>query len=122
MVKLIASLFLSGLLMAATTASAQPFQCRPDGTQQEMNACAQRDYKQADDALNATYRQLRTKLGPTDREKLLLEQRTWLRKRDPLCKAHARPSEGGSIWPLEFYGCLTSATQARTAQLATWRP
>ncbi|RZL97868.1 MAG: DUF1311 domain-containing protein, partial [Variovorax sp.] len=35
-----------------------PSICRPDGTQQQMNACAVRDYRAADAILNIRYREV----------------------------------------------------------------
>jgi uncharacterized protein YecT (DUF1311 family) len=93
-------------------------QCNYDGNQREMNACAVLEYKTADDRLNRKYKQVMSSLPVSRQERLRQQQREWLKKRDPQCKAEARESEGGSIWPLEFYGCLKTVTETRTKELA----
>ena len=113
-------LLLIGLSRVAPAADAA-FQCRHDGNQQEMNACAVRDYEAADADLNARYKRVIAALPATKREQLRRDQRAWLKKRDRQCKAEAQSSEGGSIWPLEFFGCLKSATERRIRQLERWQ-
>jgi uncharacterized protein YecT (DUF1311 family) len=108
-------------LSAIAHATDSPFECKYDGNQQEMNACAVRDYKAADRVLNAKYKQLKSALPPANQEVLLREQRAWLKKRDPRCRAEAKLSEGGSIWPLEYFSCLKSVTEERTKQLELWQ-
>ena len=109
------------LLSAVAAAAESPFECKYDGNQQEMNACAVRDYKAADKVLNAKYKQVASALPLERRELLSREQRAWLKKRDPRCKAEAKLSEGGSIWPLEYFSCLKSVTDERTKQLEHWQ-
>jgi len=96
------------------------FPCKYDGNQQEMNACAIRDFKVADAALNQRYRVTIAALAPARQRALRQEQRAWLKARDPHCKAEAKPSEGGSIWQLEYFTCLQSTTKLRTKALDTW--
>jgi uncharacterized protein YecT (DUF1311 family) len=103
------------------TTSEGGFECRYDGVQQEMNACAVRDYRAADAALNEAYKQLMPTLSTQDQQRLRQEQRTWLRKRDPQCKEEAKDSEGGSMWQLVFFSCLESMTRRRTDELVQWR-
>lgn len=105
----------------AAPAGESSIQCKYDGTQQEMNACAVRDYKAADELLNIKYRQTLSVLSPETQQQLRQEQRTWLKQRDPQCKAQAKASEGGSIWPLEFYGCLQAITEQRTREFERWQ-
>ncbi|MDB5879311.1 MAG: hypothetical protein JWQ41_2725 [Variovorax sp.] len=101
--------------------AADPFSCRPDGNQQEMNACAVRDFRTADAELNIRYGEVMELLSPRMRAALRTEQRTWLRARDPGCKQASRQSEGGSIWALEFYTCLEQSTRQRTTALGLWK-
>ncbi|RZM03784.1 MAG: DUF1311 domain-containing protein [Variovorax sp.] len=86
-----------------------------------MNACAVRDYRAADAALNIRYREVMAELPTGPRVALRQAQREWLRRRDPACKTEARSSEGGSIWPLAFYGCLEKSTRDRTTALDAWK-
>jgi uncharacterized protein YecT (DUF1311 family) len=102
----------------AFAAEDSPFTCKPDGQQQEMNECAQRDYRAADAALHITYGQVMTRLPVAEQAALRREQRAWLRQRDLQCKAKTRASEGGSIWPLEYFSCLRASTEKRTKELA----
>ena len=120
-----ACLALAATLMAAVSVSAAAadaggFECKPDGLQQEMNACAVRDYRAADAKLNIRYAAVMQSLSVERRSALRVEQREWLRRRDPDCKAEAAPSEGGSIWPLEFYGCLEKSTVERIRKIDRW--
>jgi uncharacterized protein YecT (DUF1311 family) len=111
-------LFLAVFLVSSVSVAAEPpYQCKYDGNQQEMNACAAQDYKVADKTLNITYKQALSRLSAENREGLRREQRNWLKRRDPTCRAKVKNSEGGSIWPLEFFSCLKTATDKRTAQL-----
>jgi uncharacterized protein YecT (DUF1311 family) len=116
------TLFCISLLFSIVAAAAAEHdgapQCNYDGNQREMNACAVLDYKAADNILNQKYKEVMSSLPPPKQERLRQQQRAWLQKRDLQCKAEARPSEGGSIWPLEFYGCLKTVTQGRTKELA----
>ena len=100
---------------------ADPFVCKPDGNQQEMNACAVRDYRAADAALNIRYGEVMKSLSSQMRIALRTEQRAWLKGRDPGCKSASKQSEGGSIWALEFYSCLEQSTRERTAALDRWK-
>lgn len=104
-------------LSAFASAADSPFECKYDGNQQEMDACAVRDYKAADKVLNATYKQVMSALPFAKQKDLRRDQRVWLKERDPNCKAEAKLSEGGSIWPLEYFGCLQTVTEERIKQL-----
>ena len=114
---------LAALLSFALSVGAEDngYQCKYDGIQQEMNACAVRDYKKAEAVLNETYKKRMATLSATDQQRLRQEQRAWLSKRDPHCKEEAKDSEGGSMWQLEFFTCLQSATDRRTEELKQWR-
>ena len=107
-------------LPAAAVAADDPIICKPDGNQQEMNACARDAYQAADKALNTTYASTLARLDAAQQKKLRAEQRAWLKKRDPQCKRDTKGSMGGSIWPLEFNACRQQATEARTRRLADW--
>lgn len=102
----------------ATAADDSPFTCKPDGNQQELNTCAARDYRAADAALNIKYGEVMARLSVTEKATLRREQRAWIKHRDPQCKAKAKPSEGGSIWPLEYFSCLRASTEKRTGELS----
>jgi uncharacterized protein YecT (DUF1311 family) len=113
-VLIVACLFIAS--HAARAADDEP-QCNPNGNQMEMNACALRDYKAADAALNSRYQAVMAGLPEDGKRTLRDQQRAWLKKRDPTCKAATKGSAGGSIWPLEYYSCLQAATERRTRAL-----
>jgi uncharacterized protein YecT (DUF1311 family) len=108
-------------LIATTATMAEEgengFGCKYDGNQQEMNACAVRDFREADKMLNKKYKAVMASLEPTKQRTLRQEQRSWLKTRDPQCKLKAKSSEGGSIWPIEYFGCLKMFTELRTKEL-----
>ena len=99
---------------------ADPGDCKPDGNQNQLNACAVRDFRASDSKLNIRYRVVMESLSADRRVALRQEQREWLRQRDPRCKSQAKGSEGGSLWPLEFYGCLDRLTTDRVKAINGW--
>ena len=105
---------------APSTEVSTSFSCNYDGNQQQMNACAIRDYKAADQRMNRQYESVIASLPPAKQNVLRQRQRAWLKHRDPLCRAEAKPSEGGSIWQLEYFSCLKSATELRTKAIEQW--
>lgn len=107
-------------LGAVATEGESSFECKYDGNQQEMNACALNDFNTADGELNKTYKKLMSRLSPSRQATLRKEQRIWLKNRDPDCKGIVKQSEGGSIWALEFFGCLKSSTERRIKALEHW--
>ena len=110
-------LVLSSVACSCAAQDGEPV-CKPDGNQMEMNACAARDFKAADLALNQRYAALMASLPESKRAALRTEQRAWLKRRDPQCRKATKRFAGGSIWPLEFSTCLQKATEQRTRELA----
>lgn len=113
-----AAVWAGGALAAGPALTAN---CRSNGDQQDMNECATRDFRSADAILNITYGEVMQSLPPQRRTALRTEQRAWLKARDPACKRAARASEGGSMWPLQFYSCLERATRERTGEIDLWK-
>jgi uncharacterized protein YecT (DUF1311 family) len=105
-------------LLAATAARADDVTCDKAVTQNDLNICAEDDYKAADKALNDAWNGLdgaaKTKLRP--------EQRGWIAARDAKCKSVAAEAEGGSMYPLLYFGCMAERTKARTRQLRATFP
>ncbi|MES2189489.1 MAG: lysozyme inhibitor LprI family protein [Pseudomonadota bacterium] len=91
--------------------------CNLSGNQQEMNTCAVRDYRAADAALNIKYGEVMDRLSLAEQAKLRSHQRDWLKRRELHCKAQARPSEGGSIWEIEYFSCMQVSTEKRIGEL-----
>jgi len=116
-----APVLLALLALAPVLALAQAgADCKPDGNQQQLNACAVRDFQAADIQLNIRYAEVMDGLPTGRRTALRQQQRGWLKSRDARCKTEVRSSEGGSAWPLFFYACLEKATKARSAELDRW--
>lgn len=86
-------------------------------TQADMNEQAARDAQKADDALNATYKELLAQLDAKGQEKLKTAQRAWLKFRDAEADLTADQYRGGSILPMIYSQSLQRLTEARTAQL-----
>ncbi len=107
----LAVLFAAVLLAAPAVAQ----DCKQATTQSEMNICAGQDYQKADKALNAAYANLLGALSePGFKAKLRAAQRSWISYRDAECTFETAASEGGTIHPLEYSGCLTRLTKDRT--------
>lgn len=105
----------AAFLLAATTAQADD--CDHAATQNALNMCAEDNYKQADQDLNTAWAAL-----PDDsKTRLRPGQRDWIAARDSKCKATAAEAEGGSMYPLLYFGCMTDETRARTRKLRAER-
>jgi len=104
------------LLAAAVVIIATPAladECDHATTQNELNNCAEDNYHVADKNLNDVW----TALSDDTRAKYRQEQRDWIAARDNKCKTTAAEAEGGSMYPLLYFGCLTDETRTRTRWL-----
>jgi len=91
--------------------------CANPMAQQEMNICAAQEYEAADAALNAVYRRLIATLDAPGKAALVAAERAWIAYRDKQCTAENIDSEGGSMHPMVYNGCLTRVTKARIREL-----
>ncbi|WP_444756633.1 lysozyme inhibitor LprI family protein [Pseudomonas sp. A014] len=88
--------------------------------QAEMSKCAYQAYQAADIEMNATYREMmsRLKLNKlstlTSVEKLKYAQRAWISFRDAECAFVGTPTENGTINSMVVATCLTKQTKSRT--------
>lgn len=105
---------LAALLFAATPALADDVKCDNATTQNDLNICAEDDYKAADKALNDAW----NALPDATKARLRPEQRGWVSARDAKCKSVASEAEGGSMYPLLYFGCMAERAKARTRELA----
>lgn len=125
------------MLLVAGPATAQTTCPDTTGIQANLNECARRSYRAADDALNAAWSKARDCAeaqderhrsdgsagfdsvdGPRPASDLLLDaQRAWLTFRDGHCATENVEMSGGSMWPMTFTGCLERLTRERTAEL-----
>jgi uncharacterized protein YecT (DUF1311 family) len=105
------------LITPALADEADGIDCNNAMTQQDMNICADKDYRAADAVLNATYRKAMAGLDDRSKDLLRAAQRNWIKFRDTECTYESAQNEGGSIYPLVYAGCLTTLTNERTRQL-----
>ncbi|CAN5832120.1 hypothetical protein BH11PSE13_BH11PSE13_19520 [soil metagenome] len=89
--------------------------CNRNGNQMELNACAEQDFKASDQKLNDRYKALMTSLPAAGQTALRTEQRAWLKRRDPTCRARIQGL--GSMAPLEYSACQQELTDKRVKQL-----
>ncbi len=107
------------LASAAVAAGDTQTVCNAEGTAQERDACAYRDFAAAVGALDRQYRSRLRSLRESDRKRLRAEQAAWLVQRDPRCREQLKHDEASPTGFAAFHACLTEATQARTRQLKT---
>lgn len=105
------------LLLLVLLASVAPIAAQDQAT---MNRQAEDDYKKADAALNRTYKKVIAQVDAATKNKLVNAQLLWIKFRDAEAKAYAAQVEGGSMYPLLYFGSLTGTTKARTKQLEEW--
>ncbi|OXA71581.1 hypothetical protein B0A67_10665 [Flavobacterium aquidurense] len=75
-------------------------------------------YEKADKELNATYNQLKNKLGAIDQANLINSQKDWIKFRDSNCKFKSYPEgEGGVIANKMYADCRMQITISRTKEL-----
>lgn len=125
-------LFASLLICQASIRPAladDPIDCSDAGTTVEMNFCADKDFKEADDKLNATYKDVLARIAEGDLEKpydrasweaaMRASQRAWVAFRDADCKGVV-PMEwsGGTGTTAAVVGCMTQKTNARIKELS----
>lgn len=116
----LAALAICALFFAYPPARADDATCDKATNQNELNACAQDNYAAADRTLNETYHSLTARLDAAGKARLISDERGWIARRDGECKAEAAQNEGGSIYPLVYFGCLTEKTKARTKELQAY--
>ncbi len=111
--------FLVLILIAAFASAARADECDNAVDQGTMNRCAEDAWKKADAELNAVYRKLQSRNKDDERasKHLTTAERAWVAFRDAECEYGAADNQGGSIFPLVYFGCLDKLTKARTNQL-----
>lgn len=81
----------------------------------DMQRCAAHDLRVADALMSVRYASLQSRLRPAAQQKLLAEQRAWLKSRDRDCIA--RGHGGGSMASLAVAQCWVKVTKARAGTL-----
>jgi uncharacterized protein YecT (DUF1311 family) len=93
--------------------------CANPITQFDMNQCAGKAYRAADETMNQVYRKLVSMLDEGEKAQLKEAQVAWLKYRDTNCEFVADEYKGGSIRPLIQATCLADMTKKRTTELKT---
>lgn len=91
--------------------------CNNAGTQAEMNACADKDYKRADAELNQVYQSLRSQQPKSGKQALESAEAAWISFRDLDCAFAGSQFEGGSVEPMVYSGCMSDRTKTRVKEL-----
>ena len=91
--------------------------CNQAGTQAEMNACTDEDYKIADAELNQTYQSLRSQQSKSGKQALEAAEAAWISFRDLDCTFAGSQFEGGSVEPMVYSSCMSDRTKARLKEL-----
>lgn len=106
------------LLAAALTLSpglAVAHECRSSASNIEAIDCARHNYLHTDEELNRLWKILKPAADAAGwGQRLLQEQRAWLKRRDARCEPEL--NSGGSGAPLFFAICLDEETEARNAE------
>jgi len=112
-------LTLTPLLFVAVV---QADDCANAITQGEMNQCAAKESKVADNELNSLYKQITARLkdNPEATRMLVKAQRAWIGFRDAECEFSASGVEGGSVYPLIYGNCIAAQTKARVEAFKTY--
>ncbi len=122
--------FLAAFLAAVSLCAAEEVDCENAQTQMDMNICADKDYQQADKALNAVYKKAVAAAREMDDnvkdmgeayvgavDALKRAQRAWIGYRDGQCEFAGFEARGGSMEPMLVSGCLADLTRKRTDEL-----
>jgi uncharacterized protein YecT (DUF1311 family) len=115
------------VLAAPAFAQEAEVDCANAMTQTEMNICAGRDYRAADEDLNLAYQNAMAvakewDLGLSEElccasEALREAQRAWIPYRDKVCEATGFLVRGGSMEPMIVARCLENITRRRTEDI-----
>lgn len=94
--------------------------CVPGGTTAQTNACAIKDFQQADTDHQILYGDVMRALSAHERPILRKEQGEWSRHRVTHCKQATKAFEAQPDWPSRYHGCLVQQITARDAVLKRW--
>lgn len=115
---------LAALLIAASLSQHALAQagadCVPGGTKAQINACAIKDFQQADTDHQILYGDVMRALSAHERPALRKEQGEWSRQRITHCKQATKAFEAQPDWPSRYHGCLVQQITARDAVLKRW--
>src|SRR5262249_1188856 len=106
--KLFITLLLVPTMVSLVTAQQSPKKnpCDKAQTQVEMNDCAAKESRAADQKLNKLYAELSAKLEPERLAKLKEAERAWVKFRDADCDFQSSIYKGGTMYPMIYSFCL----------------
>lgn len=84
-----------------------------DLPQVQMNLNASEEYELWDKELNYIYNDIFQKLDDSQKKELTASELKWIKKKEKKAEIDASENEGGSIYPLVYYGSLTRSTKKR---------
>lgn len=117
--KALTALFMAALFSQQTQAQAGA-DCVPGGNTAQTNACAIKDFQEADTANQILYGDVMRALSAHERPALRKEQSEWSRQRITQCKQASKPFEALADWPSRYHGCLLQQIHTREAVLKRW--
>lgn len=79
--------------------------------------CQREALGREDGELNRVYRLLRQRLSAAAFRKLQIEQRAWLKRRDPKCLKESNLEDGTQDSQMDWLNCLIVETGGRAAEL-----
>ena len=86
----------------------------------QTNACAIKDFQEADTANQILYGDVMRALSAHERPALRKEQSEWSRQRITQCKQASKTFEALPDWPSRYHGCLLQQIHTREAVLKRW--
>lgn len=89
-------------------------------SQIEMNQTSQTIFTCWDNELNSIWNDIKYYLPEDEYNKVLSEQREWIRKKDAEAEADAADCEGGSLYPLIYYSSEAESTRERCYELVEY--
>jgi len=90
------------------------------GATLQMRDCIGDEQTRWDDALNATYRQLMSKLSAVRQAGLRAEERQWIRRKTHECDHAGDDNAGGTLQAIEVGECTLDQTIRRTLYLRSF--
>ena len=115
------------LLLGSLSAEAQMDDpCTTQSSTMEVNACAEKQYREQDQLLNPAYEAVLKVIAATNspgvsgdspRQLLIRSQRKWIEFRDADCKAQEKVYQSGTVRTAIYLGCLRNRTEQRIKEL-----
>lgn len=94
-------------------------ECKGIGMEKTKRNCYSEAYKKSDRILNSTYKDIKSKLNPTEQKELISVQRDWILYRDSICEG---PLYSYDTSGLETLICKLQSTDDRIGYLRTvWK-